>query len=392
MSYTYAVLGAGRQGTSAAYDMAKFGEARAVLIGDVSLEAAQRSAARVNRLIGREIARPHRVDVAKRDELKAFLADVDSFLSAVPYWHNPNITRVAIEAQACMTDLGGNTGLVREQLKLSPRAAEAGIAVIPDCGQVPGMGTSLMTYAMSLLDETEHLMMWDGGNPLHPKLPFNYILTFNIAGLTNEYFGVAHFIREGKRVEVPTFLNEDYETVDFPSPVGKMEAFVAGGGTSTMPWTFEGKLKTLWNKTLRWPGHFAEWQAYMKAGLLETEPVEVQGMRVSPREVLHALLDPKIRAKPGEPDLVIIRIEALGEKNGRPARVLLDLVDRFDEGTGFTAMERTTGWDGSIKAIMNVQGVTPRGVHPAELAVPGPLYVAELRKRGFHLTETVTAR
>ena len=30
----------------------------------------------------------------------------------------------------------------------------------------------------------------------------------------------------------------------------------AGGGTSTMPWTFEGRLKTLWNKTLRWPGHF----------------------------------------------------------------------------------------------------------------------------------------
>jgi len=389
MSSTYAVLGAGRQGTSAAYDMAKLGDAREVLIGDVNLEAAQRSAARVNRLIGREIARAHQVDVTDHDQLKTFLNDVDSFLSAVPYWHNPSITRVAIEARACMTDLGGNTDLVREQLKLSSQAAEAGIAVIPDCGQVPGMGTSLMLYAMSLLDETEHLMMWDGGNPLNPKPPFNYILTFNIAGLTNEYYGVAHFIRDGQRVEVPTFLSEDYETVEFADPIGKMEAFVAGGGTSTMPWTFEGKLQTLWNKTLRWPGHFAEWQAYMKAGLLETEPVEVQGVRVSPREVLHALLDPKIRAKPGEPDLVIIRIKALGKKNGRPAQALLDLVDRFDAETGFTAMERTTGWDGSIKAIMNAQGVTPRGVHPAELAVPGPSYVAELRKRGFDLAETV---
>jgi lysine 6-dehydrogenase len=389
MSYTYAVLGGGRQGTSAAFDMAKFGDAREVLIGDISLEAAQRSAVRVNRLTGREIARAHQVDVTKHGELKAFLKDVDSFLSAVPYWHNPGITCVAIEAGACMTDLGGNTDLVREQLKLSRQAAEAGITVIPDCGQVPGMGTSLMTYATSLLDETEHLMMWDGGNPLHPKPPFQYILTFNIAGLTNEYYGVAHFIRDGKRVEVPTFLSEDYETVDFPAPIGKMEAFVAGGGTSTMPWTFEGKLKTLWNKTLRWPGHFAEWQTYMKAGLLETETIEVQGVQVSPREVLHALLDPRIRAKPGEPDLVIIRIKAQGKKDGRPAQVQLDLVDRFDGVTGFTAMERTTGWDGSIKAIMNAQGVTPRGVQPAELAVPGTLYVAELRKRGFNLAERV---
>ncbi len=389
MSYVYAVLGGGRQGTAAAYDMAKFGDASRVLIGDVSLAAAQRSAARVNGLLGREIAAAQRMDVTNPDQLLAFLTDVDSFLSAVPYWHNPAITRVAIEAKACMTDLGGNTDLVREQMKLSPQAQAAGIAIVPDCGQVPGMGTSLSMYAMSLLDETDEIMMWDGGNPLYPQPPFNYILTFNIAGLTNEYYGVANFIRNGKLEEVPTFQSEDYEIVEFPAPIGKMEAFVAGGGTSTMPWTFEGKLKTLWNKTLRWPGHFMEWQAYLKAGLLETEPIEVDGVRVAPREVLHTLLDPKLRAKPGEPDLVIVRVLAKGRKNGRSAQVVLDLIDRFDEATGFTAMERTTGWDGSIKAILNARGATPRGVHPAEIAVPGPQYVVELRQRGFSLTETL---
>jgi len=388
MSYVYGVLGGGRQGTAAAYDMAKFGDARQVLIGDISPEAAQESAARVNRLIGAPVALARRVDVTNRDQLKAFLDPVDSFLSAVPYWNNPGITRVAIEAKACMTDLGGNTDLVREQMKLSPQAKEAGIAIIPDCGQVPGLGTSLTVYAMSLLDETEEVMMWDGGNALHPRTPFKYILTFNIAGLTNEYYGVAHFIRNGKRVEVPTFQDEDYETVEFPEPIGTMEAFVAGGGTSTMPWTFEGRLKTLWNKTLRWPGHFAEWKAYMNAGLLETEPIDVTGIKVSPREVLHTLLDPKLRAKPGEPDLVIVRVKAIGKKDGHAVRVVVDLIDRFDKATGFTAMQRTTGWDGSIKAILNARGVTPRGVNPAELAVPGPLYAAELRKRGFSLAET----
>lgn len=389
MSFVYAVLGGGRQGTAAAYDMARFGDASRVLIADISLEAAQKSAARVNKLIGQDIAEAHQVDVTNHNQLPVFLDGVDSFLSAVPYWNNPGITRVAIQAKACMTDLGGNTDLVREQIRLSPQAEEAGIAIIPDCGQVPGMGTSLTVYAMSLLDETEHVMMWDGGNPLHPKPPFNYILTFNIAGLTNEYYGFANFIREGKRVQVETFQDEDYETVEFPAPIGKMEAFVAGGGTSTMPWTLEGRLKTLWNKTLRWPGHFAEWKAYMQAGLLETEPIKVQGVQVSPRQVLHTLLDPKLRARPGEPDLVIVRVLAKGNKDGHAAQVTLDLIDRYDETTGFTAMERTTGWDGSIKAIMNAHGVTPRGVTPAEIAVPGPLYAAELRKRGFSLTETL---
>lgn len=391
MTFTYAVLGAGRQGTAAAYDMARFGDAARVKVADIDPEAARRAAARVNTLVGREIAHPSAVDAADPGAVRTFLDDVDSFLSAVPYWLNPAIARVAIEARASMADLGGNTDLVRRQLLLSPEAAAAGIAMIPDCGQVPGMGTSLSVYAMALLDETDEITFWDGGNPLHPKPPFNYILTFNIAGLTNEYHGVAHFIRDGRRVEVPTFRDEDYEIVDFPAPIGRMEAFVAGGGTSTMPWTFEGKLRTLWNKTLRWPGHFTAWKAYMDAGLLETEPVDVAGVPVVPRDVLHAVLDPKLRAKPSEPDLVIVRVLARGRKDGRAAGVVVELIDRFDEATGFTAMERTTGWDGSLKAILNARGATPRGAHPAEIAVPGPLYAEELRRRGFNLTETWTA-
>jgi len=386
MAFTYAVLGGGRQGTAAAYDMAKRGDAERVLIADISGDAANASAQRVNELIGRPLAEPVQLDVTDHAALVEFLTPVDSFLSAVPYWNNPGITDAAIEAKACMTDLGGKTGLVLEQMKRTGDAEAAGIAIVPDCGQVPGMGTSLSVYAMSLLDETDEILMWDGGNPLHPKPPFNYILTFNIAGLTNEYYGVAHFIRDGERVEVPTFLAEDYETVDFGGDIGQMEAFVAGGGTSTMPWTFEGKLKTLWNKTLRWPGHFAEWRAYTIAGLLDEEPVEAKGQQVVPRDVLHAVLEPKIRAASGEPDLVIVRVIGVGRKDGQPATVKVELIDRFDEATGFTAMERTTGWDGALKAIMNAHGRTPRGVNPAELAVSGPDYAEELRKRGFSLT------
>ncbi len=388
MSYTFAVVGSGRQGTAAGYDMAKFGDAKEVRFADADLAAARRAADRVNGLLGTSVCTAHQVDVADAGALRAFLLPVDSFLSAVPYWLNPGIARVAIEAKASMTDLGGNTDLVREQLKLSPLAESAGIAMIPDCGQVPGMGTVLTTYAMSLLDEADEVTFWDGGNPLHPVPPFNYTLTFNIAGLTNEYYGVAHFLRDGKRMEVPTFLEEDYETVDFPEPIGRMEAFVAGGGTSTMPWTFEGKLRTLWNKTLRWPGHFAEWKAYMDAGLLETEPVDIDGTPVAPRDVLHAVLDPKLRAKPGDPDLVIVRVLAKGRKDGRPAGVVVEVIDRMDPATGFTAMERTTGWDGAIKAIFNAHGITPRGANPAELAVPPAAYADALRQRGIPLTVT----
>jgi lysine 6-dehydrogenase len=259
--------------------------------------------------------------------------------------------------------------------------------MIPDCGQVPGMSAGLSVYVMGKFDKCEEIMIWDGGNDQHPKPPFRYILTFNIAGLTNEYYGNAYFLKDGKLDIVPTFREEDYETVDFPAPIGRMEAFVAGGGTSTMPWSFEGKLKTLWNKTLRWPGHFQEWRTYMDAGLLEETPIDVKGQLVSPRDVMHAVLDPKIRAKPEDRDFVIVRVLGKGEKDGKRAEFLLDLIDYYDEKTGFTAMERTTGWDASIVAIMNAHGVTPRGAHNVENAVPGDLFAGELKKRGFNISE-----
>lgn len=53
--YAYAVLGASRQGT-AAYDMAKFGNARKVLLGDIDRRVAKQAAKRVNLLSGREVA------------------------------------------------------------------------------------------------------------------------------------------------------------------------------------------------------------------------------------------------------------------------------------------------------------------------------------------------
>jgi len=71
--YAYAVLGAGRQGTAAAYDMAKFGSASKVKIGDVDLREARRAASHVNRLIGRKVAEGARVDVRRPAQIKRFI-------------------------------------------------------------------------------------------------------------------------------------------------------------------------------------------------------------------------------------------------------------------------------------------------------------------------------
>src|SRR5437879_10691510 len=102
-----------------------------------------------------------------------------------------------------MCDLSGNNEQVREQFVFDIQVKRAGITLIPDCGQVTGLGTSLCSYAMSLFDEPCDIIMYDGGIPQQPVPHWNYILTFNIEGLTNEYFGTTLFLRDGEQIELP---------------------------------------------------------------------------------------------------------------------------------------------------------------------------------------------
>jgi lysine 6-dehydrogenase len=383
VKHTYAVLGAGRQGTAAAYDLAKNGDAAQVLLGDAHGEQARTAAARVNRLLGREAVTAVQVNARNAQAVQQFLRGAAAAVSAVPYYLNLGIARAALAARISICDLGGNTQIVFQELALDEEARRAGISIVPDCGMVPGLGTSVCLAAMELVEQPRDVYLWDGGLPQQPQPPWNYILTFHFEGLINEYYGTTEFLRQGRITEVSCF--EEYELVDFPPPLGQLEAFTTAGGTSSAPRTFLGKLRTYQNKTLRYKGHYQQWKTLRDAGLFEPDSVEVEGMRVRPRDLLATLLDPKIRAKPGEKDVCIIRARCEGQSGGKPATAVVDLFDSYDDATGFTAMERTTGWHAAIVAILMARGEVAKGAVPVERAVTGARMLAECRARGMRI-------
>jgi len=385
MSYTYAVVGAGRQGVAAAFDLAVRGDASRILFVDLNEAAAKAAAARVNTLAGRQVAESRQGDASDEEAMAARLAGTHGILSAAHYNVNLGLTRVAASIGAHMVDLGGHTGIVRQQHALDADARRAGITVVPDTGMGPGLNVSLAAYAIGRLDRAREVLIWDGGLPQEPRGPWDYVSTFSMSGLTNEYDGCAYFLRGGEIVEVPAFA--DLELLQFAEPVGRLEAFVTSGGLSTAPWTWKGTLERLENKTLRYPGHCARFTAYRDLGLLDQEPVTVGGSTVVPRDVFHALLEPRIGAGPDPVrDVCVMRVKAIGEKGGRPVEAVIELVDRYDEPTGFTAMQRLTGWHAAICLGLAVRGRLPAGVIPVE-RVPGDSVVAEGRARGWAIGE-----
>ena len=375
--FTYAVLGAGRQGTSAAYDLARFGSAVKIFLADIEKDAAEVSAQRINQLIGREVAYGIQLDASNRLALDSFLPGVDVVLSAVPYYFNLEITKACLAAGASMCDMGGHTGVTCQQLALDGEAQEAEVSIVPDCGMGPGLNVTMAMHAKELLDEAHAVHIYDGGLPQDPIPPWNYQATFHINGLTNELDGQATFLRNGSLTKVDTLSEAEF--IDFP-PLGRLEADVTSGGMSTSPWTLEGQLQDYTNKTLRYPGHFEWLRAFKELGLFSEEAIDVNGQRVIPRNVYHTLLEPKIRGEEIR-DVCVMRVVGYGLKDSKDAKVTVDLIDYYDQETGFTAMERLTGWHCAIMMGFQARGKIPPGCVSMEVAVPPGEFMEAIRER-----------
>lgn len=386
-SFIYSILGSGRQGVAVAYDLVKFGNAEEVRLLDIDIDATESGANRINSLLKCDTTTSEKLDVTNHTEMVKSLKDVDVFISAVPYHLNPKITSAALEAKASMVDLGGHTDIVRKQLEFHEDAENVGITIVPDCGMGPGMNITMALLAMEQLDEPKEVRIWDGGLPQNPKPPWNYNLFFHINGLTNEYDGDAYFLRDGAISPVACF--EDVESVIFPNSIGTLEAAVTSGGLSTMPWTFEGKLDILENKTLRYPGHWEWMKAYRELGLFSEESVKVGDIEIMPREFYHHLLNPKINDGIVK-DVCLMRVECKGIKDGKQIVSTVESVEYFDEDTEFTAMEKWTGWHASIMAIQIAERKIPSGAFPVEKTMTGQSFLYEAKKRNYNIQISVS--
>jgi lysine 6-dehydrogenase len=190
-------------------------------------------------------------------------------------------------------------------------------------------------------------------------------------------------LRDGEPRQVEAL--SEVEHVEFPEPVGTLEAFHTAGGLSTMPWSYHGRLRSMEYKTLRYPGHAEKIRTIRGLGLLDLEPVNVRGQNVVPREVFIACAEPRLK-RPESHDLVALRVIAEGRREGRNRRIVFDLLDYFDAATGISAMERTTGFSLSITGQLQVQGrVRGPGVTTPDLAMPADVYIEELRARNIEI-------
>jgi lysine 6-dehydrogenase len=378
------VLGAGLQGSACAYDLLQNDAITEVRLADRAVENLPKF---LQPYIGGARLKLITLDVKDAAAVAAAMQGVKAVMCALPYYFNTPMTDAAIAAGAHFCDLGGNTEIVQEQKTRDAAAKQAGVTVVPDCGLAPGMVNILAQLGIDRLDTTQSVRIYVGGLPQEPTGPLKYQIVYSIEGVLDYYTTLSWIVRGGKRVQVKAL--SEIEPVRFDAPVGELEAFHTAGGLSTMAHRYEGKIPEMEYKTLRYPGHASIMEAIRDLGLIDLEPVDVKGTRVSPRDVAIAQMHPRL-FKRESPDLVALRVVVKGTKGGTPQTHTFELVDRMDAAHGISAMMRTTGYSLSITGQLQAMGeVKPAGVHTPDECMPGDRYVTELGKRGILIRQTV---
>lgn len=115
------VLGAGLQGSACAYDLLQQPDVERVILADLRVDEPRPFLAPY--VGGRLELRA--LDVRDEGAVRAALGEVVAVMSAIPYYFNFPLAKLAAEAGVHFSDLGGNTEIVNQQRTLDGIARES---------------------------------------------------------------------------------------------------------------------------------------------------------------------------------------------------------------------------------------------------------------------------
>ena len=188
-------------------------------------------------------------DVSSSEFLEKTLPNYDSVISALPYFLNKEVAKIAVKHKVHYFDLTEDvptTNYIRQEL-----APKSKSVLAPQCGLAPGFIGIVGADLAKRFTKVRDLELRVGALPRFPNGQLAYSFTWSPAGVINEYINDSEVIHNGKRKMVPSLAGFEYINIEGQ----EFEAFSTSGGLGTMCETFEGKVDTLNYKTIRYPGH-----------------------------------------------------------------------------------------------------------------------------------------
>ncbi len=364
------VLGAGMVGSAIAAD----------LCGTYQVTAVDADPHRLARLAALHPLTTRVADLSDPQAVAAVVAGADLAIGAVPGFLGFAMLRAVIAAGVNVVDI---SFFGEDPFELDALARAQGVTAVVDAGVAPGLSNMVLGYEATQM-AVESFRCLVGGLPVRRDWPWQYRAPFSPVDVLEEYTRPARLMEHGALVVKPALSDPELVEID---PIGTLEAFNTDG-LRTLLRTM--RVPNMVEKTLRYPGHIEYVRVLRESGFLGSEPVQVGATWVRPLDVTAALLFPRWRLAPAEPEFTVMEITVSGRAEGRPRAVRYTLFDRTDERTGTSSMARTTGYTCTAIARLVLAGhFTRPGICPPEV-VAGEAgcfarVVADLAARGVVL-------
>ena len=341
------------------------------------------------------------LDAGDGQALRRAFDTADVVCNCAVHATNLAVMEACADAGTHYVDLGGLFHTTRRQLALHDRFVAAGVTAVIGMGGSPGTTNVLAALAgrdLELVEEVEIRLGVADFAPSSAPVPVPYA----IQTILDEFAAPAMAFRDGRLVEVPAMSEQ--EELDFPAPVGRVRVgHTLHSELATLPLHFADRGIRSVSFKVGFPAAFMDKLALLTAlGLADTEPVELPGGRVVPRELLvHCITTtatmPGPEAAPDDAEAIWVRVRgrragpsgdpALAPREAQPVERLAECLVRPHPGWQAGAGQLDTGVPPSIVAQFLAGGVIDRpGVLAPEDAVPPERYLAELAARTMEVT------
>lgn len=371
------VLGAGAIGSAVAYDLCRHeGVARVQMC-----EARPTTLRAFREAYAHPQVRAFQADARDAQTLAPIVEGSACVVSCMDPAHNAALARLALDAGAHFVELGSPEAVLAEESALDAAAAQRSRWVVTGAGLAPGLVGILVLRGLRAVDAPTAARVRVGDVPTDPTEPFNYRLAHSAEKLLDDYTQPATILRDGtlEQREPLTGL-EPMHAEGF----GELEAFYSGG-LGALATALEGRLDRLDIKTIRYAGHAEQMRFLLALGLADRQTLDVR-THLTYRDVL--LRRMRQRLGGAYRDAVIVRVEVEGTRDGEPGTLVYELVDRYDEASGLSAMQRCTAFPAATAALLLAEGAVPGGgVGPAETTLPVDAVLDRLATRGIAVEE-----
>jgi saccharopine dehydrogenase-like NADP-dependent oxidoreductase len=380
------VGGAGAMGRITVRDLAETApRAVDIVVADRDRAAARRLAAAMPRRVT-----AMEVDAASPASLARALKGAVVVVNACHHDFNLRVMDAALAAGSHYCDLGGLFHVTRRQLARDAQFRRAGLLAVCGMGSAPGVVNVMARAAAEGLDRVREIHVAVGTRDRTPRRGTSLLDTsYSIQTVLDEASQPAALFTRGALWFVEPLSRA--EPVRFPAPVGLQHpACTLHSELATLPQSFRGRGVREVSFKIAFPGDLADRLRFVRAlGLTSSDPIEVRGRTLVPRDLLLALLAaaPRPVAVGPRDEYEVLRVTVRGRQGRRAVDIVLDCHVPGMPSWGI-GVDIDTGAPPSIVAQMLAAGaLDARGVLPPERAIPPQPFFRELRRRGMRIVK-----